>query len=679
MQLFANYLEPLTAWLHTHPYWALFLAFFIAFIESLAFIGSIIPGTVVMTAIGILAGSGVMRIDLTFMLAALGAIIGDVASYGLGYTFSDRLLTTWPFNSHPKWLKYGQEYFDRHGTKSIFLGRFIGPLRSIIPVIAGMMRMKQMPFLIANILSGIAWSVVYVTPGILIGAASTELSAEGATRLFVFILILLVLIWLVSVVIKWLFAQASYFFQTNLHHVWSWFENNTFLSRLTHPLTPPNEGNHAETAALLLSAMFSIVSIISIFLWFTWVDELGYLLDLPIYFFFQSLRTQSMDMFFVAVRCFINTYPLLVFSITIALALAYKRHWRLLRYWASLSAIALFMSQAMGSWMSYLRPQDAALFQSTYAFPSTSLTIATALWGFLMLKVGRTSMTSLTRTLRLTWLSILGIDGLALLYLGDHWLTSVLISYATGLSLALVHWILYRRHFPKHPARTRELWLAFFLFLATGIWVAVLQFKSSLLEHTPYPEQYVLTNQAWWYQREPLLPLYTMNRFGRPNGIFNIQYLGALPVLQAALEEHGWKLRPNSFAKRFLEKTNHTSSAPIRSLKTPLYLNKKPELVMTYDPKHNKPLLILSIWHSNYHLRNHEDSIWLGSLHTAKVPYQKYSTQTAAEQSAIASFQQLLPVLKGFEFTTLPLPTQPLQSLPSSSSYPLLLMIKEKS
>jgi membrane protein DedA with SNARE-associated domain len=676
MQLFANYLEPLTAWLHHHPQWSLFLAFFIAFIESLAFIGSIIPGTVVMTAVGILAGSGVMRIDLTLICAALGAIIGDVASYALGYTFSDRLLNTWPFNRHPTWLEYGQDYFNRHGSKSIFLGRFIGPLRSIIPVVAGMMRMKQLPFLSANIISGIAWSVVYVTPGILIGTASSELSAEGATRLFLFILILLALVWFVSVVIKWFFAQASYFFQTQLHHCWAWLENNAFLSRLTRPLTPPNEGNHAETAALLLCLIFSISFILSIFLWFTWIDELGYLLDLPIYFFFQSLRTQSMDMFFVAMRCFISTYSLLVFSISISLSLIYRRNWRLLKYWVSLGFISLFMSQAMGTWMSCLRPQDAALFQSTFAFPSTSLTVATAFWGFLMLQVGRTSMTSLTRMLRLIWLILLGLDGFALLYLGDHWLTSTLISYTMGASLALLHWILYRRHIPKNPSKTRSIWLAFSLFIAAGVWVTTLEFKPTLLKHTPYPEQYMLTNQAWWYQREPLLPLYTMSRFGRPNGVFNIQYLGSLPRFQKALEKHGWRLRPNSFTKRFLEKTNHLSSAPIRSLKTPLYLNRKPELVMTYDARGSRPLLILSVWRSNYHLHNHKEPIWLGSLRTAKKPYQKSSTRTAAEQSAISSFQRLLPALEGFEFTTLPLPTQPLQSLPSSS-YPLLLMIKE--
>jgi len=672
MQLFANYLEPLTAWLHHHPYWSLFLAFFIAFIESLAFIGSIIPGTVVMTALGILAGSGVMRIDLTFIFAALGAIIGDVASYVLGYTFSDRLLNTWPFKRYPTWLEYGQDYFNRHGSKSIFLGRFIGPLRSIIPVVAGMMRMKQLPFLASNILSGIAWSIVYVTPGVLIGTASSELSAEGATRLFLFILILLALVWFVSVAIRWVFAHVSSLIQKQLHYFWDWLENNIFLSRLTRPLTPPNEGNHAATAALLLCLVLSFSSIISIFLWFICLDELGNFLDLPIYFFFQSLRTRPMDMFFVAISCCIDTYPLLVFFISISLSLIYRRNWRLLKYWFSLGLISLFMSQAMGTWMNCLRPQDAALFQSAYSYPSASLTLATALWGFLIIQVGRTSMTSLTRTLRLIWLCLLGLDGFAMLYLGEHWLTSTLMSYAMGISLALGHWISYRRHIPKNPPQTRALWLAFILFTAVGAWVTTLQFKDKIIEHTPYPEQYMLTNQAWWYQREPLLPLYTMSRFGHPNGVFNIQYLGSLPAFQKALEHHGWRLRPNSFSKRFLEKTNHLSSAPIRAFKTPLYLNKKPELVMTFDARGSQPLIILSMWRSNYHLHNNDDPIWLGSLSTSN----KSSELTAEEQTAISSFERILPALKEFEFTTLPLPAQPLQSAPASPQS-LLIMIKE--
>ncbi len=197
----------LTVFLTTHPHHALWCTFLIALAESLAIIGSLVPGSVTMTAIGILAGSGVMRIDLTYLAATLGAIAGDTTSYALGAIFSERLAQMWPFTRYPQWLQYGKDYFARHGGNSVLIGRFFGPLRSIIPLIAGMLHMSRMHFLIANIISGIGWAILYVTPGVLIGAASTELSKDQATQLFGLILIALTLLWLLSLATKWFFKR----------------------------------------------------------------------------------------------------------------------------------------------------------------------------------------------------------------------------------------------------------------------------------------------------------------------------------------------------------------------------------------------------------------------------------------------------------------------------------------
>ncbi len=674
MQLFANYLEPLTAWLHTHPYWALFIAFFIAFIESLAVIGSIIPGTVVMTAIGILAGSGVMRIDLTFFVAAIGAILGDTASYALGYTLSDRIKQIWPFSRYPKWLAYGESYFEHHGGKSVLLGRFIGPLRSIIPVIAGMLKMKQISFLTANILSGIAWSFVYITPGVLVGAASTELSTEGATRLFILILALLVLVWLLTVVIRWLLTKASSFLRTELHEAWSWLENNQYFSHITRHFTPPNEGHHATTATLIVFTLSMMLVISAVVLWFSVVDELGYKFDLPVYFFFQSLRTHLFDAFFVFITCFFNFYGLILLWLILSASLIYVRNWRLLKYWVSLGISTYFFTEGLGAWMNHLRLHDAPLFQSTFSFPSTTLAVATALFGFLSFQMKHPSLRHIAYISRSILGALVVLDGFALLYLGDHWATSLLVSYAMGAIMCLLHWLFYRRHIPRHPPSLFMLYYAFAAFVGVSLWVAAVQFKPLLREHYPYPEQYVLTSQAWWHQREPLLPIYTMNRFGQPNGVFNIQYSGTLSVFQDALEKEGWKKRSNSFANRFL------SRKPSPAFKAPLYLNRKPALVMTHLSKSNHSGLALSLWPSNYHLRNNNEPIWLGNLQSYPQPGKKqlrmHRFKQAVMQGAFSPFHQLLPALEGFEFNTLPLPTQPFQSLPEAP-YPLLLIIKE--
>ncbi|WBV71841.1 DedA family protein [Legionella pneumophila] len=255
MNLLADYVQPLTYWLQANPHWSLFITFLIALSESLAVIGSIIPGSVTMTAIGILAGSGIMRIDLTLLAATLGAICGDSLSYFLGYFYSDRLIEIWPFRKYPGLLKYGKDFFASHGGKSVLIGRFVGPLRSIIPVIAGIMHMKQWRFLIANIVSAIGWSILYVMPGVLIGAAGHELSAEGATRFFILILVILAVIWLSSLVLKWLFIRLNSFLRSNLHRFWLEIKTSPRLSKVYYAITPVQEENHYNTVGLLLIAL----------------------------------------------------------------------------------------------------------------------------------------------------------------------------------------------------------------------------------------------------------------------------------------------------------------------------------------------------------------------------------------------------------------------------------------
>jgi hypothetical protein len=315
------------------------------------------------------------------------------------------------------------------------------------------------------------------------------------------------------------------------------------------------------------------------------------------------------------------------------------------------------------------------LFQSTFSFPSTILAVATALFGFLAFQMKDVSLRHLAYLFRLIFGCLLILDGFALLYLGDHWATSVLISYAMGAAISLLHWLFYRRHIPRHPPSLKVLYVSLGTFVFVSLWVAGVQFKTILREHYPYPEQYVLTSQTWWHQREPLLPIYTMNRFGQPNGVFNIQYSGSLKHFQKALEREDWKKRSNSFVSRFL---SHTK--PVYAFKTPLYLNRKPVLVMTHEPEQNHPGLALSLWRSNYHLRNHQEPIWLGSLQPYPEPKKKqlrvYRFKQAIMQGAFSPFHQLLPALEGFEFNTLPLPAQPFQSLPQAP-YPLLLIIKE--
>ena len=96
--LHAEY-QAFTHWLYQHHGWAAFFTFIIAALESLIIVGTIIPGSITMTAVGIMMGTGVMSIPLTIGLASAGAFVGDGISYIIGYRFRETLPQKWPFRN----------------------------------------------------------------------------------------------------------------------------------------------------------------------------------------------------------------------------------------------------------------------------------------------------------------------------------------------------------------------------------------------------------------------------------------------------------------------------------------------------------------------------------------------------------------------------------------------------
>src|SRR5580698_5374611 len=130
-----------------HASWALTVVFLAAFFESIAFIGTFIPGSSAMFIAGALVGTGSLNLGWVLVCAIVGAVAGDAASYWFGGRYKDRIVQVWPFRTHTGVLDAGTRYFEKHGAKSVVFARFIGPLRAIVPVVAGMLGMKPGRFL----------------------------------------------------------------------------------------------------------------------------------------------------------------------------------------------------------------------------------------------------------------------------------------------------------------------------------------------------------------------------------------------------------------------------------------------------------------------------------------------------------------------------------------------------
>jgi undecaprenyl-diphosphatase len=185
---------PLLTWIGENPFWAGIAVFAVAFSESVAVFGLLVPGVVAMFGFGALIATGTLEFLPVFWWAVAGAVAGDGLSFWLGHHYQEGLSRLWPFSRYPETLHRGIGFFEKYGGKSVAIGRFFGPVRAIIPLVAGMLGMSPWRFFIANLSSALVWAPIYLLPGIVFGA-SLELASEIAFRLVVLMLMVLVLGW----------------------------------------------------------------------------------------------------------------------------------------------------------------------------------------------------------------------------------------------------------------------------------------------------------------------------------------------------------------------------------------------------------------------------------------------------------------------------------------------------
>jgi membrane protein DedA with SNARE-associated domain len=178
--------QPLLDLIKTHSDWAAAIMFITAFGESFAFISLLFPGTTVLIAAGTLLSGGTLPYASILVSAILGAVLGDSVSYWLGRRFGGGIARIWPFTRHRELLPRGIEFFERHGGKSVFIGRFFGPIRAVIPLAAGVMRMPRGRFWFANVTSALVWAPMLLFAGDLAGEAGDRLIGSANTLVLVF-------------------------------------------------------------------------------------------------------------------------------------------------------------------------------------------------------------------------------------------------------------------------------------------------------------------------------------------------------------------------------------------------------------------------------------------------------------------------------------------------------------
>jgi len=156
---------------HNNQVWAAPIVFALAFGESLAFLSLLIPAWGALVAIGALISSSDISFWPMWIAASLGAAAGDWLSYWVGLKLEYTVAHVWPLSRHPDFIPRGEAFMKKWGVPGIFIGRFFGPLRASVPLIAGIFEMPFWRFQIANFSSAFVWAAVLLTIGDVISKA----------------------------------------------------------------------------------------------------------------------------------------------------------------------------------------------------------------------------------------------------------------------------------------------------------------------------------------------------------------------------------------------------------------------------------------------------------------------------------------------------------------------------
>ncbi|MBV9858493.1 MAG: DedA family protein [Alphaproteobacteria bacterium] len=177
--------QPLLDFVKAHAEWAVAVLFVTAFGESFAFLSLLFPGTTLLIAAGALMKAGSLPFLPVLLGASLGAVLGDTVSFWIGRRFGGAIGRMWPFSRNPELLPSGIRFFSRHGGKSVFIGRFFGPMRAVVPLAAGIMDMPSGWFWFANIASAIVWAPMLLLAGDAVGEAGDRLLGSTDTVVLV--------------------------------------------------------------------------------------------------------------------------------------------------------------------------------------------------------------------------------------------------------------------------------------------------------------------------------------------------------------------------------------------------------------------------------------------------------------------------------------------------------------
>ncbi len=441
-----NYLIELTGRVGN---WAYLLIFLAATLESAAFLGLLVPGESLVLVAGFLAAQQVLALDSLILVVAVGAALGDSIGYQMGRRLGRPALERYGgrLGLDTARIERAEAFFARHGGKSVFLGRFVGFARALVPFMAGASRMPLRTFLAYNVSGAALWAVCFVLLGYFLGAgwesAQRWIGRAGAV---------VGLILLLLVVLGWLWRWSV------SHEKWLKQRARAMLQRprilaLRRRYARPIAFVRARLSPRSYLGLQLTVGVV-VMTGFAWLfggiaedvvtgDPLT-VVDVQVAYWFHGHLAPALTVAMLVISELNGVLAISVLGVVTAAVLAWRRDWSWLQILVITLPGGMLVNVLMKLAFHRARPNLDPPLQvlTSYSFPSGHVAGATLFYGFLAaVAVSRCSQWSHKVMAVLGAIGMIVLVALSRMYLGVHYLSDVLAAFAEGsawLTLCLV-------------------------------------------------------------------------------------------------------------------------------------------------------------------------------------------------------------------------------------------------
>lgn len=635
----SDVISPLLQWLNANPHMAGLVTFIISAAESVAIIGTIVPGSIMMTALGTLAGAGVIPLWPTIFWAIMGAIAGDGISYWMGYHFKDRLPSVWPFRNYPGILVTGEVFVQKYGGMSVFIGRFVGPVRALVPLVAGMLGMRPLHFLLANITSAIGWAPAYMLPGILLGAASLELPPDIAIHVILMVLLFSLFIMLCLWFSYKIIMLINYHTHAWQLKVWQRIKHSkrfTLITNLLKHHNPTKPHGQLRLAAICVIATLT-------FLWIAYEvyahGSNNLLINDAVFHFFRGIRNPVTDAWMINLTILGQKQVLIPVVIVLCLYFLISKHYRAAFHTLALGVLATGSVYVIKNIIQSPRPMGSITDPSSFSMPSGHSTLSMTLFMGLAFLIASTINKNKRWPLYTIAFLLAAAVAISRLYLSAHWFTDIIGAWLLSTAFVTFIVISYQRK-NTHSLNAVTISIISILTLIVSFTIHRVQHYEDyyqFYQHVEWPAADV--DMAQWWQHDNQLPSYHTSLFGFPSQIINVQWVGKADDIRRSLTAEGWTKPP---ARDFISVIHRiadvrsTSYLPLVSLQ---YLDKHPYILVTRQISPTAGLLVLRLWSTNRVMKGTNLPLWVGL--TATIPrsyswlYQKHLTRTVIDPALL--------------------------------------------